>query len=59
VGKALSETGMIEQQVLERLAKIEAALDVLLQRQAKKEWYTTGELAGALGRAEYTVREWA
>jgi hypothetical protein len=45
-------------QVLERLDRIETALAVLVERQTVKDWYTTEEAATALGRAEFTVREW-
>src|SRR3954462_5012670 len=45
-------------QVLERLERIEAALALLVQRQAAKDWYTTEEVAKNLGKAEFTVREW-
>jgi DNA-directed RNA polymerase specialized sigma24 family protein len=41
----------------ERLDKIEAALNRLVEQRAK-EWYTTAEAAQILGRAEFTVREW-
>ncbi len=42
----------------ERLKKIEEALAVLVGRQVVKEWYTTVEVAKAIEKAEYTVREW-
>jgi hypothetical protein len=44
--------------VLERLGRIEAALGELLRQRTVKEWYSTAEVAEALQRAEYTVREW-
>jgi hypothetical protein len=44
--------------VLERLDRIEAALAVLVRERPAKEWYTTEEAAQALGKAEFTVREW-
>jgi hypothetical protein len=44
--------------VEERLERIEQMLTTLVQRQTIKEWYTTAEVGGLLGRAEYTVREW-
>ena len=44
--------------VLERLARIEAALEALVSQQTIKDWYSTAEVAKLLGRAEYTVREW-
>jgi hypothetical protein len=43
---------------LERLERIETSLAVLVERQAVKDWYTTGEAATALDRKEFTVREW-
>ena len=46
------------EQVIERLGRIEAAVTALLKQKMVKEWYTTGEVAELLGRAEYTVREW-
>lgn len=46
------------QLVLERLTKIETVLVALADKQARKDWYTTGEAAAVLGKAEFTVREW-
>ena len=45
-------------EVIERLDRIEAVLAALAERQAAKDWYTTEEVARALGKAEFTVREW-
>jgi hypothetical protein len=44
--------------VLARLDRIEAALQILVERQSVKDWYTTTEVAHCLGRSDYTVREW-
>ena len=44
--------------VEERLDRIEAKLDALLERQTVKDYYTTEEVAKALSKAEFTVREW-
>jgi hypothetical protein len=44
--------------VEERLDRIERMLATLVRQQTIKEWYTTAEVGGLLGRAEYTVREW-
>ena len=44
--------------VEERLERIEQMLTTLVRQQTIKEWYTTVEVGGLLGRAEYTVREW-
>jgi hypothetical protein len=49
-------------EIRERLTRIEDALRWLYHEQSRstvKEHYTTAEAADALGRAEYTVREWA
>lgn len=43
----------------ERLDKIEALLVVLVQRQTVKEWYEVEEFAQLVGKASFTVREWA
>ena len=40
------------------LERIEAMLQVLVERQQVREWYTTQEFANAVGKAEFTVREW-
>jgi hypothetical protein len=42
----------------ERLSRIEALLHALVERQPVKDWYTTGEFARVVGKAEFTVREW-
>ena len=42
----------------ERLEKIEALLTTLVAREVVREWYTTAEFAAAVGKAEFTVREW-
>jgi excisionase family DNA binding protein len=41
-----------------RLDRIESALQALVERQRVRDYYTTEEAAKALGRSEYTVREW-
>jgi hypothetical protein len=49
-------------EVCERLARIEDALRWLYHEQSRnavKEFYTIAEFAAAVGRAEYTAREWA
>jgi hypothetical protein len=42
----------------ERLEKIEAMLVVLVERQQVRDWYTTQEFAQAVGKAEFTIREY-
>jgi hypothetical protein len=44
--------------VEERLERIESLLAALVEREQVREWYTTGQAAQLLGKAEYTVREW-
>jgi hypothetical protein len=44
--------------VEERLERIEAALVLLVERPAIREWYTVEEFARIAARAEFTVREW-
>ena len=44
--------------VIERLDSIETMLKALLEQQKVKDWYTTEEVANALGKAKYTVRDW-
>ena len=44
--------------LVDRLDRIEAALETLLRRQTVKEWYSTHEAAEILDKAEFTVREW-
>jgi hypothetical protein len=41
-----------------RLDRIEATLQILAQKGTVKDWYTTGEVAALVGKAEFTVREW-
>jgi len=45
-------------ELLVRLAKIEALLASLVEQRTVKEWYSTAEVATILGKAEFTVREW-
>jgi hypothetical protein len=44
--------------VLARLDRIDSTLQRLVERQAVKDHYTTEEVAGIVGKSEYTVREW-
>ena len=45
-------------QIAERLDRIENLLINLVQEKQVKEFYSTGEVAEILNRAEFTVREW-
>ena len=47
-----------ERTLEERLEKIEGMLLVLVERQQLREWYTTHEFAKAVGKAEFTIREY-
>ncbi len=42
----------------DRLEKIESMLDILVERQRVRDWYTTQEFAQEVGRAEFTIREY-
>ena len=44
--------------VEERLEKIESLLIVLVERQQVRDWYTTEEFSRAVGKAEFTIREY-
>ncbi len=46
-------------QVNERLSRIENALNEGAESTFAREWYTVSETAEILGRAPFTVREWA
>jgi len=48
-----------EMVILKELQEVKAMLVVLVERQQVKEWYTIAEIARILGKAEFTVREWA
>ena len=45
------------EEVIERLARIEQAPLDIAQQRTIKEWYSTGEAAVLLGKAEFTIRE--
>jgi hypothetical protein len=49
---------VIRREVIPRLERIESALTELRRERTIKDWYSTAEVAGILGRADYTVREW-
>lgn len=44
--------------LLERLERIEATLELLVGQRVVKDWYSTDEVAGLLGKAPFTVRQW-
>jgi hypothetical protein len=45
--------------VLQRLERIEQALQVLVERQTVKDFYEIEEFARIVGKAPFTCREWA
>src|SRR5687767_13659322 len=45
--------------ILERLDRIEQVLGQLVERESVKEWYEVEEFARLVGKADFTVREWA
>jgi hypothetical protein len=42
----------------QHLEKIESLLVALVEREQVREWYTTQEFARAVGKAEFTIREY-
>ena len=42
-----------------RLDRVESLLASLVEREMIRDWYSTDEFARLVGRAEFTVREWA
>lgn len=49
---------MIDETIVHRLDRIEDALQRLLQDRVVQKFYSTGDLAKLLNKAEFTVREW-
>ncbi len=48
----------LEDEVLRRLERIEETIRLLAQQKVVQEFYSTGDVAQILGKAEFTVREW-
>jgi len=48
----------MENEILERLDRIEQAIKQLVEDRTPREYYSTAEFAAILGKAEFTVREW-
>lgn len=46
------------QELLQRVTRIEAAMEVLVSQRLLKDWYATDEAAEILEKAPFTVREW-
>ena len=47
-----------DNEIIERLHRIEDTLRTLMRQRTIKESYSTAEVAEILGKAEFTVREW-
>jgi hypothetical protein len=45
-------------EVIERLDRMAAAIQVLVERQTVKDWYDVDEFAQLVGKASFTCREW-
>lgn len=54
----MQTNGPTDATILERLERIEAALNLLVRQRTIKDWYTTDEVADLLGKDPFTVREW-
>jgi hypothetical protein len=46
-------------EIRNRIISMESVIQSLLSQRTIKNWYTTAEVAEILGKAEFTVREWA
>jgi hypothetical protein len=44
--------------LLERLDRIEAALEALVRQRTIKDWYDIADFAALVGKSEFTCREW-
>jgi hypothetical protein len=49
---------IVVEEFAQRLARIEAALEILIAQRTVKEWYTTDEVGSMVKKAPFTVREW-
>ena len=49
----------MDAELAERLDRVESLLASLVERETIRDWYPTDEFARLVGRAEFTVREWA
>ena len=52
----MNETAV--QEVIARLERIETTLASIVEKESKKDYYDTAEIAELLGKSEFTVREW-
>lgn len=46
------------EELFERLQRIEAKLELLVEQRTVQEWYDTRTVAEILGKSQYSVREW-
>lgn len=49
---------MVSTELAERLKRIEAQLDILVEQKQIQDWYNTKTVAEILDRSAYSVREW-
>jgi Helix-turn-helix domain len=49
----------VDPDIAGRLARIESMLGALVERESIREWYSTEQFARLVGKAEFTVREYA
>jgi hypothetical protein len=49
---------MTEQELAEHILSIEGKLSMLVERQQVRDWYTTLDFAQAVGKKEFTIREY-
>ena len=49
----------MDSEVVTRLDRIESLLAAILERETIKDYYSTDEFARLVGKADFTVREWA
>jgi len=50
---------MLDENIHSKLDRIELMLTNLVEAKREKDYYSTSEIAEILGKAEFTVREWA
>ncbi len=48
----------MNEMILERLERIEAALVTLIEQRVVQDWYDTKTVAEMLDKSQYRVREW-
>jgi hypothetical protein len=48
----------VETKLLERLKRIEQAIEILVREKSTKEYYSVADISSRMERSEYTVRIW-